>query len=195
MKELKFIEPNGNEIITTIPEKWEEVTVKQFVDLELSKWDGKDVVELLAILGGVVPESLNNTTSKVYDALRSAVEFIMIPAPDFAKLKKAKHITINGKQVKVPKNITFESFGQAVHIRQLMEREQGETLTTSIPEACAIYLQPHLDEGQFDPKRLEAVQAEIMEMSIMDMYPLANFFFRRFKENLQLGVIGLTLFR
>ena len=167
---MKFtIKHEGREVNATLPDSWNDLTVKQFLDLNKKLTP----LEVLASLSNLNLSFIENTNSDLTPAINYLNNLFAKVPPDLTKLKK-KPIIFEGKTIKVPKNLNFTRFGQKSLIKGLIESE--ETVENMVSEVFAIYLQPVLD-GKFDSKRLPAIEKQVLKMSITAVFPWVTFFF------------------
>lgn len=92
---------------------------------------------------------------------------------------KPEVMEVNGKVVEI-KTIGELFIGQAIHIRRRLEK--STYLNECIAGALAIGIQPLVDGGEFDIKRVEALEREILAMPITRTYG-AGFFLLQRAEN------------
>jgi len=183
MIELTIKTPKKNYDLKS-PSVWEEVTVNQFIQLE-SNWDGKDLRQLLSILTGLDRDILANSSRKILNQVDSIVSFIFTDPPNFNKLKRKATIKIDGKPIKMPKDLEQETFG--AHILMMEILEDTEDIISKIPLVMAIYAQPVID-GKFIEGRIEAIEQLINNMPIVEVYPHCFFFWKRLENCRILGV-------
>ena len=172
---LRFKFKDGDKIVeATTPTDWAEVTLGQFIDIE-TKWDRKDLLQLFAILTGVDISVLSNTrTKKILQPIAEATLFIYEPL-NWNRLKRPKSIYLHGKELKVPKNLGMELFGQKVMLLQKMQ-ENEDDWRPIIPFGLALYFQP-LYDGKFSRDRVEVFEEKILKIPALLAYPIAFFFY------------------
>ena len=171
---MKFtIKHEGREINATLPDDWNDLTVKQFLDLnkKLSH------LEVLASLSNLNLSFIENTNTDLTPAIDYLNRLFSKVPPDLASLPK-KPIIFEGKKIKVPKNLNFTKFGQKSLIKNLIESE--DKVESMVSEVFAIYLQPVLD-GKFDSKRIPDIERQVLKLKITDVFPWVKFFFLRLK--------------
>jgi len=168
-----------------VPETWEEMTVKQAIALNLKTWNG-DALEGIARLAGVERAEFNNVKlkQKHRDQLHKAILFLALPPPAILDAKHKRNITIKGKEIEIPKDINSTSFGQAAMFPGLAEHENALSL---IP---ALYLQPLIDGKLGELPEIEEFAKEFESMLFIEVFPLVNFFFLKWREYKVHGTIG-----
>ena len=173
MKKFKFKLDKAT-ITATVPESWDEVTVKQFKAMDYETWDGLDIVEIIEKLCGIKAGALYNTNAKPLKMVYKALAFLQQPAPEWDTLKKQDTVTIWNKKIRIPDDLNNEAFGFYLEFQQLAEKGDIEKLT-------ALYLQPVLD-GKIDSKRRAEVEQSILNLPVIQILPILNFFFMKFRE-------------
>ena len=159
---------NNKTITATVPSNWDEVTVKQFIAMDCATWDSLDIVEIIAMLSGVDVSRLYKTKSKPLDVVYAAMEFLNKKPPDWEKIQHQDYITIWDKTIKIPQDLELEAFGLWIEFQQLSE-------SRDIAKICALYLQPVL-YGKVDRDQRKHVEQSILDMPIIIMLPIFNFF-------------------
>jgi len=180
----------GNKTKHTLPSKWEEVTVKQFIDLEGSK--GTDnPTELLSILSGVPLPKIMDTKSNLQIQIDEALNFITLNPPAWKELALRDKYLFKGQFYNVPKDLELETFGQKILLQNKLNATDNPIQV--IAYAIAIYMQKVID-GRFDEKKAEGLEKEVLQMRITEVYPLAIFFFQELTKFKRFGVKGLLQF-
>ena len=159
---------NNKTITATVPSNWDEVTVKQFIAMDCATWDSLDIVEIIGVLSGVDVSRLYKTKSKPLDAVYAAMDFLKQKPPDWEKIQHQDYITIWDKTIKIPQDLELEAFGLWIEFQQLSE-------SRDIAKICALYLQPVL-YGKVDRDQRKHVEQSILDMPIIIMLPIFNFF-------------------
>jgi hypothetical protein len=59
---------------------------------------------------------------------------------------------------------------------------EGFYFDAMISTACAIYLQPLIDGGEFNADRVAQVELELMEKPILQFYPVGFFFLKQYQN-------------
>lgn len=110
----------------------------------------------------------------------------------FEGSKLPKQTTINGKAVKVPKNLKIEPVGAFIAVHNLITDEHKRCAaqntefdpTNIIPQVLAHYFWlPYMgDDVLYNDEKIEdeAYMDKIMTIPITDAIPIANFFFRKY---------------
>ena len=162
---------NNKTYYGTIPAKWEDLTVKQFIGLE----SNKNILEVFALLTGIELEAVENTEQDLEPYIKELTARFNEPPPNLKKLPR-KEVEILGKIIKFPKTIEFTKFGQKSLTRTLVQN--NDKLQNIIPEVFAIYAQPIID-GKFDTNRFDKITKEINRLPIVKVYPHVVFFFQK----------------
>ncbi len=172
---MKFtIKHEGKEINATLPDSWNDLTVKQFISLN----DKLTPLERLSSLSNTNLSFIENTGTDLQPAIDYLNKVFAKVPPDLKKLKKG-NIRFEGKTIKPPKNLNFTRFGQKSMIKNLIQSDN--TIENMVAEVFAIYVQPLLD-GKFDSKRIEEITKQVLKMKITAVFPWVVFFFRQLKK-------------
>jgi len=101
--EIKY---RGQTTKHTLPSQWEEVTVKQFIDLEGSK--GTDnPTKLLSILSGIPLPKIMDTKTNLQLQINQALNFITLKAPKWKALALRDRYKFKGKIYYIRKELNF----------------------------------------------------------------------------------------
>ena len=167
-----------------LPSVWEDITLQQFMLLlSLKTWDE---VSLLHILTGLSKEFILNVPEK---SLRDVSKylFFITEVPDFRTWAKPKHVTIAGKEYKVP-TVRAHTFGQKIYLQQEVNRviENKHNQNEAAPYALAVYFYPIVtgDKEYTEEKILEFIPT-VMQMRATDAIPTADFFLRSYLKSLK----------
>lgn len=182
----------GNDNIT-VPVCWEEVTVDQFQRM-LKEWDGEDWIKLFSIFSG--KDYAGIAASKDYkleSTLYASVRFVMEQPMDLEKIPMPGFLVVSGKTVIVPKHIGRLSIGQAIQVRKALEA--AKDIRECISIAVAVYLQPILDNSEFDYARALEVDKDILKMPIVKIFPVGFFLLMKLRGSGNLLTIAWNLIR
>jgi len=174
----------------TLPSKWEEVTVKQFIDLEGSKGT-ENPTKLLSILSGVPLPKIMDTKTNLQLQINEALNFITLNPPNWKELALRDRYLFYGTFYYIPKNLELETFGQKILLQNKLNATDNPIEV--IAYAIAIYMQKVIDD-RFDEKKAEVLEKEVLQMRITEVYPLAIFFFHQLIKFKRYGVKGLLQF-
>ena len=161
---------------------WHGCTVRQF--FQLKGWDTNDMVALVAILTGAPYEVV--ACAKQVD-----IDEILLPYLTFlekempANTERLTHISIEGKEYKVPTDLGQYSFVQKIRLQERMVEIVNNTGSTvdAIPFAVAVYFQPIVQGVKYDTdKATEFANDVVMDCSITEAWAVANFFLKRLAD-------------
>ena len=159
------------------PPKTNQCTTAQYQKLAVD-WDGEDLVKLFSILSGMEYKALANTHDFILEEqLLAATRFIYNDFQDFKEASPPHWIEINGKQIRIPKQIGALSIGQSIHVRQALDKLK--VYEELIAFVVAIYLQPLYDGTEFDFHRAMELEQDVLKLPIAKTYPLGIFFLKR----------------
>lgn len=170
-----------------MPVSWETTSTGKFETMA-SEWDKEDLIKLFSILSGIGYTAINTSTDRdLEENLIRCTRFVFTDS-DFKTAPVPEILTINGKDVQIPKNVGSLSIGQNIHVRQEIDRIvqlRGEKATYEelISYACAMYLQPLVDEMEFNYERAIALREKIKELPITVTYPIGFFLLSPMMKN------------
>jgi hypothetical protein len=173
MIKFKFKFPDKT-VYCLVPETWEEMTVKQAIRLNLKTWTG-DPLEGIARLAGRKRAEFNNLGIHERDRekLQKAIHFLAQPPPSLLEAKHKRNITIKDRDIKIPEDLLFTSFGQAALFPGLAARDDALQMIISL------YLQPIFDGKLGELEDIEAFSKVFEDMLFVDVFPIVNFFFQK----------------
>lgn len=160
-------------ISTEVPESWDEVKLKHIINLE-TNWSGEsmDMIGLLTAFTDRTYEDIEHSKENLWDPLFRVLSFVF-QAPEWKKVKKPKTVTLGGKTITPPSNLSLETFGQKIKALQLITNEKNQV--NNIPDILAIYLQPAFD-GLFSSDRIPDIKEMVLEMKAFEAMPFGFFF-------------------
>lgn len=161
-----------------LPISWEEITIKQWLDLR--EIDFTDICSILAVLTGIDRDIWFSSTevSDIEQNVIPQLEFLADPI-DLTKVPLPKTVTIGGKQIEVPTDIGLKTYGQKIIFQREMLKYAdagGDFKIEFMPRALAIYLCP---EEKFTDAAAIEYQKEVEQMKVVEAYPVACFFLSR----------------
>lgn len=177
----------GKKLKFELPVSWDEITVAQFLAL---KKKPKNDAELFSILSGLpVEDWMNASEANIDEVILPLIEYLK-DQPNLDELLPPKTITINKKELKVPKNIGLKSYGQKILLHKAIrnhtevipdgdggEKEVTKDLDELIPYTLAVYFHDQLnDNGRTDPGYVDEVVPLMEQLMIVEAYPIASFF-------------------
>lgn len=162
-----------NKVSVPIPESWEELTVRQMSDAlqyaseQPERW--KDVLFRLCVYTGfAIPyEELSNSiiSDEVLNFIVHSLRFEKEPlnvgkyVQDVPNFLEFEHPVSSGNTVKIriPKKLDEERIGSKMMFVQEVIPKVNElgTIVPVLPLAIAIYLQPYVEERDFDTTRVQ----------------------------------------
>ena len=93
----------------------------------------------------------------------------------------------------IPTKLESMTVGQNFQIRSAMAK--ANNLESLISLACAVYLQPIVDQSKFDFNRAKELESEILEMNIYDIFPIGFFLLKRLNSSGRNGILSWLLKR
>jgi hypothetical protein len=160
----------------SVPDGWDAMPAAMYQKLA-SEWDGSDLIRLFSILSGHSYKALYNSKDRELESgLIAATHFIYEQKPAFKEQDCPKVFKYNGREIPVPKDLASLSIGQNIHIYQRLTTAKCYDELISL--ACAVYLQPEIDNSEFNSERAFKIEKEIEAMPVTEVYPLGFFLLR-----------------
>ena len=182
MIRFKFKGLEGGTISVNAPDCWDDVLVKHFVNPMFLSGDS---IGLLSSLSGIDRKTLLNSKEDIAGQLTRMVEFIRLNVNGFKMKEKPERFKLMGVDCLVPKDIELERVGQKIMFQNAMAKHKF--IYEGIPEAIAIYLAPELNNGEFDDEKLPEIEEAVMELRIVDVFPIADFFLNSYRALIRSG--------
>jgi len=167
------------------PKNYEELTTGQYI--ALANWDGLDFAELLESWSGedydLCLRELENLPVDVFDWMDEDIPAKLNAEEIPNKLK------IKGEKVKIQKDLAVDLFGKKMYVANIIkavnlkdtEKDKSLELINNIPLIVAVYL---CDKyyPEYSGENVEKLRELLLEMPAREVYPVALFFFRKFKN-------------
>lgn len=151
-----------------IPQSWSEVTVGQYQKIVQTT----DLITVFSILCDKDYKTLSNRVNPDLErTLFDCVRFVSEQA--FKAFEVPKVLTIDGKDLIIPKRIGGLSIGQSIHVREKLE--SCKVYEECISMAVACYLQPIYHRTEFDFDKALELERVILKMPITKIYPVGFF--------------------
>ena len=182
-------EKNGEKTRAEMPSKWEEMTVKQYLQIETTS----NNLELLALLSGVPLSDILNTKTDLTPIIQKMVELLNQRPPDFKKVPR-RIINIEGKRIKIPSDFSRVTFGQSALIEQYLG-ESADDERGAIARVMGVILQPLIDGGKFNLDRAAEITRTVENMAIVDVFPNVFFFWQKLQQSIIIGRVNSNLSR
>lgn len=177
----------------SLPDKWDEVTTRQY--MEMVKYSSDlNPIRMLSILLGMDYDTLQQCDADQMDiSAMNIMTFIGEPI-DFKALPVVDKLTIGEKQVDVPKDIRRETLGQKLMMQTFLNElaQRKAPIIEVIPFAIATYLSPGYYEKPYDDKRAEQLLPMIENCPVMITHPLGYFFLNRWRMYVQKNLPSLN---
>ena len=163
----------------SIPSSWNEVTVRQWMALRYAnKLSG--IIAVLADLP--INDILHSSEVDLDDRLWPMLEWYT-KAPDWKNLKPKPFLFVRDRALRIPDNLGYSTYEQVENLKTYFNEEiqtkKNDDFASMIVPAVAMWAQPEYDKSAYDEYRAKEMEKELMESSIMEVYPLATFFFRK----------------
>lgn len=172
------------------PTTYQDLTVTEF--LYLINWDGLDYTELISLWTGEAYDLCLNHIDRVKP---NTFDFLNMNVVDFLnKLERPNKLVIDGKSVKIPEDLMIESFGKKLIVSNMLQRvNQAEEPTTEILNNLSYIVAVYLCDrfyGKFESSSIPELVGFIDKLKIVDVYPIALFFFRKLNDLTYINLSG-----
>ena len=176
-----------------VPESWAECTLGMW--LRLSSWDGVDYVKGFSKIMGIDYDIISRSKSKkLYRTLFDVIGWTGEEV-DWEHLPVPEYLTIDNRDIQIPKKIGEQSLGQKILVHEAMTR--SKSLNEVLPVALATYLDPLYHGKEFDRGRAVKFEEKIKGLPVLEAYPAGIFFLTRSQSprNFGTGVLLRLLAR
>lgn len=177
---------NGNDY--KIPLSWDDISVEKFISLRAFSDQPYDEADFLSIiLDCDKKELLRNQDADFEFEVFKQLEWYRTQPIHLDKLILPSKIKIGDKELKVPKDIGYKSYGQKISLQDRIKVEKNDDPVEIIPYALAIYFYNDYYGGDELPEDeiIENFAEDIcMKCSITQAYPVGYFFLMRFVESM-----------
>ena len=183
MIKVKFISKNET-IRAQVPERWEEITLKQFLALEnLTK-----PLEVLSVVMGIDLSFIENTSTNLTPVMNRVIEIFNARPVDLEN-RKPKGFGFQGQLIKLPRDIENMMFGQLIQINELLQ----QNVNSNLLKIMAIAVQPIID-GEFIEANQDKYETLIGNLPINEVYPEMFFFAEKLKKHKRYGLSDFNLY-
>ena len=165
-----------------IPDSWEEITVKQWAAMR----PNSEPIELLSIFSNIDLSHLENTTADLSPIIRHIYEKLILDGMNKLDHRPRKPLSILGHEIKFPKDLNFERYGQKFMLKKL--QQEKDDMREVVADALAIYAQPLID-GKFDGHKLEPIKKAIESLPIVLAFPWCLFFLKTLNASKRTSIV------
>jgi hypothetical protein len=176
------------------PECWEDVTLTQLMKINTGI---TGVFEMIQVCTGIDEKELSQSNEfTLIEQIDQCLSFLAAKELPILELEP-KEIVFKGVKVSPFSDIGTKSVAQYQDMKQLVvdfhtiEGEEIDTLKrlSLYPKIVATYLQPLIDQGEYDFKRADEIAIELYNHSAMEVSNWGHFFILRFLE-LRNGIVN-----
>ena len=161
---------NGRQV--SIETSWEELTFGKYLKFVNAK---NDYNAFIGILLDLDPETVAKAKWEGLDGVLQSIQFL--------NTQKVEIDPVPTKvgDIKLPKDIAFETTEQFETLRQQVLKVNGEdsdlvAKTKALAMYCAIYCQPIKDNAPFDYEKAQWLAEEMMNYPCLEVMSAGNFF-------------------
>jgi len=171
-----------NDVPTACPNSFDELNGRIFQRI-FSHWDLKkpllerDYFKLFCIIADRPFVDIVRTPENEA-AMEALTAWVVETQPDF---KPVTSISINGRTIPIPQNIGALPIGQTILLKSAMDKT---TFTEeNICFACAVYLQPLLDEAKPNLESIKRWELEFEKLPITEIFSVGFFLLSHVTKN------------
>lgn len=168
------------------PTSWAEVTVRQFFAIKNIDPNDKQynaVCKMLEVFTGIKAAEWFDMEATEVDTntILLLLEFCKDPI-NWESLKKPESITVQGKEIKIPTDISLSTYGQIVvfDTTVIPKVHESGNIIDVVHTAVAIFIQPLITGKKFDGNKLSETESMVLDLPIYQVFPLASFFLREY---------------
>lgn len=167
--------------------RWEDVTIHQYRQLYLFRKE-LNPARVLSILSGInYIEILNYRMDAFEKDIMPLLTFIGKDI-DLDKLMLPTGFHWRGNiWMPLKRSLRSETWGQKIVLQQRINQavEKAEPMLDLLSYAMAMYYQPEIDGPLFDDKKAVALIKEFEQCKVVEIYPIACFFLRKYVRSLR----------
>ena len=171
----------GKKLRGKVPSSWAEITVKQFMALELLE----EPLEILSEIMEIDLTYIQNSTANLTPAMNRVIEIFNARPPDLEN-RKPEGFGFQGRLIKFPRDMDKFMFGQTIQINQLLEEDPNKHLV----KIMGIAIQPLID-GEFIEANQDKYSRLLERLPIIEVFPELFFFAETLKKHKRFGLRDL----
>lgn len=188
MRKFKLNEKEFN-----CPEKWDEITLEQILKINTGL---ARTIEAIVICTGISEEEWNRSNDLVLiEEIEQSLSFLNDPTGCSLE-KEPNKIVFKGVEVSPFSDIGTKSIAQYQDLKLLVNDfhlKEGDEVDiirrlSLYPKVVATYLQPVIDNGEYDFNRVDELAKDLYNHSAMEVSAWGYFFIQRFIE-LRSGIV------
>lgn len=168
-----------------MPSSWEEITVKQFMDLTKDEAINSVTMQMAILTGLSKQEILSANSIHLERNILPHTEFINT-IPDLERIKKEipKTIRIGEKVLPVIKHLELEPWGckETLYMEMIKAYKADGHLNNLLAVAIATYFYQVYYGKDFDSEKLDEFVKTTEQCSFIEAFPVANFFLNKSKN-------------
>lgn len=151
------IETEEGAIEVQVPSSWDEITVKQYAEIQkLLSWEGNALersIKILSELTGVEEDVFFAMYPEQFAQVGELISFMNTEVPQ----KKKESIILEGEEYFLMTNLEKLTLGESISLELIIEKSKDNVLA-HFPEMLCIFLRKKKDNG-----KLEAFKNSFME--------------------------------
>ncbi len=158
-----------------LPLSWNDITYKQYLLLQNNQ---SGLIGTLSILLNIANSELQTwiSTKELEKQILTAISWCN-NIPNLSDYDLPKMLIVGGKEMKVPRNLDYETFGQRVFAQELLTNKKLDS--DNLPILVATYFEPLFFERAFDSNNVEGFSERILECKFFDVWRIGSFFLRK----------------
>ena len=180
------------------PTDWDEITFEQYIQMMKVFNSHEDIkmreLLVLSIFTGISATDWAQATADQQNIIFECLKFLN-EAPKIDQIKAPKHFIYKDNQYPIPRDLEQLTYRQMVTIQGIFQivtmnweeqkKNEGDKMPDwwviqEWPRLVAYGMQPIIDGVvQVDEARAEELANDFKQMPVLDIYPIANFFFAK----------------
>lgn len=158
-----------------LPLSWNDITYKQYLLLTNNQ---SGLIGTLSILLNIANSELQTwiSTKELEKQILTAISWCN-NVPNLSDYDLPKQLIVGGKEMKVPKNLDYETFGQRVFAQELLTNKKLDS--ENLPMLVATYFEPLFFGRAFDSNNVEEFSERILQCKFFDVWRIGSFFLRK----------------
>jgi len=175
-----MIKVNNGKEVYSIPTSWDEITYKQYKDIQ----GVTDEATLLSIICNMPIEIVNTLSNNSIAKLSILLSFLSEPIETEGLTPNEYLTTLDGFKISLVKDIKEKSFGQKIYLHQIVQ-ENEENIVDALVDIVLIYAQEQITGKDFDINKINELKNSFDNIFLVDLYSTAFSYIEQLKAVLE----------
>jgi len=170
---------NGKEVYE-IPTSWNEITYKQYKDIQ----GEEDEIKLLSILCNIPTNIVSRLGNKTISNLSMLLSFLNTTI-DLEGVKCPEYLTLlDDLKIHLVKDIKLKTFGQKIYLHEILKGEDINIIDI-LAEVLLVYSQEQITKNHFDVSKINELNNVFDEINLVSLYSTAMQYVNQLKDILE----------